>query len=429
MERKVVFSTKMKKCFSYLSNSQLQPCEQKEPRLGMFNGRSFPSSDVRRAWELVCKGTDGANEMEIRKTYTKAVTAVDEQARNIYKEDPFNQVPVGDEFLQIMIDQGCFILQVILFSLGVSEKLNDDWSKHRVKAWVTSLFCIRNQLPLVVLKEIMKQSFFKELLKSRKKWRRPKDMARMVFYDQLVEPMLEGPGHKVNFMKQIVNGVIKKSMGFSDQEPPTLLHALWLHQTGPGPIVGNIEDEVGDEDDESCSSWYTVRSATELQNVEITFKNNKGKGIRGIEFKRKMIDADLCLPSITIEPNTEILFKHLIDYEEEIDLGKNQREVCSYLKLMRELVRTPDDAKVLAMQGIVNADPEGERNLPEILKGLPLPDMVGDNQHMVDVRRKIRSYVKPSIRGKVVNLLVFTVILSLLQDIYAVLSYHYPRKG
>ncbi|XP_043706324.1 uncharacterized protein LOC122655979 isoform X2 [Telopea speciosissima] len=420
---------KMKKCFSSLTNSQLQPCQQEEePRLGMFNFSSFDSFEVRKAWDLVQTRTTGADAMATRNKYIEAVKKVEEQARKIYRDDTRAPVPSGDDFVAKMIDQGCFVLQVALLSLGgASEKLNQNWNKALVEGWVPSLFRISSQLPLVILKKLMKQSFFQEVLKSRKQWNRPKDMARMILYEQLVEPMLEGSGQKVDFMNQFVNGLINKSMGFSDQEPPTLLHALWLHQTGPGPIIGNV-DEDRDENDDSNSSWYTVRSATELQKVEITFKNNKGKGSRGIEFKEKMINAVLSLPSITIEPNTETLFKHLIDYEVEIELGKTQREVCSYLKLMGELVRTPDDAKVLAMQGIVNADPKGEEDLPGMLQSLNLPDEVGDNQHMVDVRRKIRSYVKPSNWGKVMNLIVITVILTFLQTFCAMLSYHYPKK-
>ncbi|XP_043706323.1 uncharacterized protein LOC122655979 isoform X1 [Telopea speciosissima] len=421
---------KMKKCFSSLTNSQLQPCQQEEePRLGMFNFSSFDSFEVRKAWDLVQTRTTGADAMATRNKYIEAVKKVEEQARKIYRDDTRAPVPSGDDFVAKMIDQGCFVLQVALLSLGgASEKLNQNWNKALVEGWVPSLFRISSQLPLVILKKLMKQSFFQEVLKSRKQWNRPKDMARMILYEQLVEPMLEGSGQKVDFMNQFVNGLINKSMGFSDQEPPTLLHALWLHQTGPGAIIGC---NVGDEDeDESSNSWNTVRSATELQMVGITFKSNQGKFSRGIKFKEKMIDAVICFPPITIDSNTKTLFDYLIDYEVDIELGKTQREVCSYLKLMGELVRTPNDAKVLAMQGIVNADPEGEEGVPVMLQSLisRLPDEVGDNQHMIDVRGKIRSYVKPSNWGKVMNLIVITVFLTFLQTFYAMLSYHYPKK-
>nr|DAD33126.1 TPA_asm: hypothetical protein HUJ06_011977 [Nelumbo nucifera] len=53
------------------------------------------------------------------------------------------------------------------------------------------MFFITNQFPLVVVKEMMKQSFFQDLLK-RGKWKRPKDLQRIVVYDTLVEPHLQG---------------------------------------------------------------------------------------------------------------------------------------------------------------------------------------------------------------------------------------------
>nr|DAD32212.1 TPA_asm: hypothetical protein HUJ06_011063 [Nelumbo nucifera] len=217
---------------------------------------------------------------------------------------------------------------------------------------------------------MMKQSFFKDVLK-RGKWKRPKDLQRMVLYDTLVEPHLQRGAVRQCF--QISNCLPTKKAP-SLQDSPTLIHALWLLLAGPGCSTVNGDDY--DADEEQNSVWFTVRSATELQKAGIIFRSTKEKGTSGINFKNNWyrLDAYLYLPSLSIEPNTKTLFESLIDYEGEIYPDTSHREVCAYLKFICEIIRTPEDAKVLALYGIIHADPESEENLTRTLDSVRLPE-------------------------------------------------------
>lgn len=280
--------------------------------------KSNLTQEIRGAWDHVLKRTPEADQAALRSKYVEAVKAVEDEARAIYKNDEFNPVPRNrDDFVLTMIDQGCFTLLVALRSLSGSDHLGLSWSRENIKTWMPDLFGIRNQIPLVVLIELMKQKFFKDTIESvmkkreSQKQKRPDDLPKRVFYDHLVESKTNSPGCQVNLMKRLLSSVRSRGLAHQETSPPTLLHALWALLTGPAS--GGAEDNsagandnsanIGDDDDdENDSAWSTVRSATELQKERIIFKSNKGMGTRGIEFQKNMFDAYVYLPPSPSKP-------------------------------------------------------------------------------------------------------------------------------
>ncbi|XP_042483930.1 uncharacterized protein LOC122064288, partial [Macadamia integrifolia] len=353
---------------------------------------------VDRSWKYVLQET-GDNEWNTRQLYKEAVARVETQARAVYVEGDSRS---REEFVKVMIEQGCFILQVALCSLGGPKPLGyppDDpffgekrWNKEQIKYWLTSIFYIKSQIPLVVLKVLMKQSFFQKVLKSGK-WKRPKDLARMALYDFLVEPMLYEPVYKVDTIRRLMCFFNKRSRRFH-QEPLTPLHALWLLVTGPVGFYGGggggancIEED--DEGDHLYTTLSSVRNIMELQASGISFKSDKGLGTRQIMFRKRMLDAHLYLPCIYMEDDTMALFQNLIDYEVAVDLDINGREVSAYISFMKELIRSRDDVKVLVTQGIIDTNPDFENELPGKLWGLNAME-VGNSHNLVSIRRQIR---------------------------------------
>ncbi|XP_043706318.1 uncharacterized protein LOC122655978 isoform X1 [Telopea speciosissima] len=404
---------------------------------GYFDhGRIFPDLEdktedvVDRAWKYVLKET-GGKESNTRRLYEDAVARVETQARAVYVEGDSRS---KDEFLRIMTQQGCFILQVALCSLGGPKPLGyppDDpcfgergWDKEQIKYWVTSIFYIKSQIPLVILKELMKESFFQKVLKSGK-WKRPKDLARMALYDFVVEPMLDEPVNQRSSIRRLLGFFFNRRSRRFHQEPITPLHALWLLLTGPVGSRGKANHIEEDEDDHLYTTLSSVRSIMELQAAGIAFKSAEGLGTRQIKFKKRMLDAHLYLPCIYIEHDTMALFQNLIDYETAVDLDTNGREISAYISFMKELIRSRDDVKVLVTQGIIDTNPDFENELPGKLWSLDTFE-VGNSHNLVAIRRQIRRYVRPSIRAKMVNLVVIGVFLTLVQTIYTALSYHHP---
>ncbi|KAJ4961841.1 hypothetical protein NE237_021751 [Protea cynaroides] len=340
-----------------------------------------PADDpVMSAWEHVrvrIKRTQirrfTCNKSETTQSYMNAVKKVEPQARALYVEDSRS----SDEFVRVMVEQGCFILQVTLCSLGGPKPLGyplDDpvFGKNKcnigwIRCLVTSMFYISSQIPFLL-----------------PKWKRPNDLGRMTF-----EP----------------SGFFKKRSRWQ-QQPTTPLHALWLLLTRS--VVSS-----GDEEGEGLlyTSLCPVRGAKELQSAGIIFKK-----------------ANLYLPCICLDEDTIDLFRNLIDFEAEVGLDMNWSEISAYLRFIKELIRSHEDVKLLVTQGIIDTDPGFEEEIPRYLEELR-PLGVGNSHNLGAVPRQIRRYAQPSIRPKILNLNVIGFILTLLQTIYSGLSYHHPLKS
>ncbi|XP_042484907.1 uncharacterized protein LOC122065169 [Macadamia integrifolia] len=360
------------------------------------DGLGVPMLD--RLWQHVLAST-GGNQSDPSQLYKNAVGRVEIKARAVYIEEDIIKCS-NEEFLQVMTEQGCFILQVALCSLGGPKPLGyppDDplfgekrWNKEVIRFLVNRyIFSINNQISLVILEALMKQGFFQKVLKSGK-WKRPNDLARMVLYDFLVEPMLE---HQVksqgNYMMRL-HGLFHKRMmsrRWHQEQPITLRQALWLLLTGPGSSHGRGANHI-EEGDYLYTNFPTVRGAMELQAAGISFKSEEGMGTRQIKFKKTMLGGYLYLPCICMEPHTMTLFQKVINDEVEFELDINRRSVSAYVSLMKELIRSRDEVKVLVTQGIIEVDPEYEQQLPDALLKLQTSE-VGNSHHLVAVRRQI----------------------------------------
>nr|DAD32289.1 TPA_asm: hypothetical protein HUJ06_011140 [Nelumbo nucifera] len=408
------------------------------PAIHPFSGRLFKQQEqqawkvVRGCWDHLLESSGAkqkTDKVAILKQYKDAVAGVKNQIRSIYA---YKDEELGggissrwdDELMKKMIKQGCFMLQLALFSLGGLKEhpVFHQAGLEKISYWVACIFRFKNQIPLVVLRELMKQSFFESAVRSGN-WKRPKDIPRTILFDFLLQPMLIDPRNKTSFIRKLRNFAIANTcVDHAHREPPTLVHALWLSVTGR--IHSGGAGKVNEAEEEDIGEWSTVRSATELQKVGINFRSNEGKGTRGIKFEKQMLEAVLYLPLLSIESSTKELLQNLIDYETNTSLGRHQREVCAYLKLMSELVRTPEDAKVLAQHGVIHGDPKQEEQLPAMLTSFWLKD-AGNNQNLGLVRRQICiAYVKPKKWEKLRYLLILTVLLTLVQTIYSVLSFH-----
>ncbi|KAK1375717.1 hypothetical protein POM88_031910 [Heracleum sosnowskyi] len=167
-------------------------------RFGPFynrEGSPLLTRPKQATWQHVASRLQGLDS-ETKELYVSAVEDINTQARNTYEEDAVKNY-LDNEFIRMMIEDGCFILQVALYLLGGSEEL-DYPSDHQVfgekrnikallRTWTRSLFFVGNQIPQIV----MNQSFFKAVI-AKRKWERPSsDLFRMALYDSLLLPSLK----------------------------------------------------------------------------------------------------------------------------------------------------------------------------------------------------------------------------------------------
>ncbi|KAL3506200.1 hypothetical protein ACH5RR_031582 [Cinchona calisaya] len=413
--------------------------EASHPRFGPFyRADESEVSGKKESWEKILeKSNDDDDKSETLETYLTAMRRVEKDARDAYGGDKALYYLTESEFRWMMIQDGCFFLQLALLVLGVSSKqlgYSDNHiifgKKQNKLRWIESMFFVGNQIPLVVLNELMKQDFFQNILRNETCWDVPSsDLCKKMLYDLLVLPALDcNKNHQP-----------KSKKAYCD-----LLHALHSFMLGSGRDL-IAHDEAGDLDPNDLEAAAGLDkdltfSATELAKKGIRFRKSKQLGCKGeITFKDYKLFACLYLPAFTVDDYTELLWRSLKCYEmtmsqQQEAAGKGIMSSCavrSYLQFINDLICTYEDVKVLEKKGIIKANnPSYKDKLPVILSKLVGKD--GNNYHYHTqnlhlLRIKLRDYnLAPWERFKIVAILLF--MLTIIQTFFAVLGYFRPTN-
>lgn len=492
-----------------LDNHEIKLRERSLPTFGPFYSKgesSLVQSSKNDAWNQVLEKSPD-REARTVEIYLGAVRGVEKQARETYAaadEGTVNNL-TGSQFRWMMIKDGCFFLHLALFVLGGSEQLGylPDGKifgkKPNIRGWIKSIFLAGNQIPLVVLRELMKQSYFQQVI-AQGKWEKPKDNAcKMVLYQFILLPALENQQMRGISFAQLT-GLVRRPL---PQPPPPsdILHGLHMLVVGLEVESNEAEDEEDEDEEEGdeeedleaqeagmlyqgghpreTASGRTqaeleaqgarvqdqgghrqegteihtnqpmadkdeyllvnghikdrkFSSAAKLRQTGIQFDLVDGKGSRGIaftKFRRSLswpfvaFRASLTLPPLFVDQYTDIMCQSLLDYERVQPICED--EVHSYLRFMSELIRTPEDAKLLAKRHTVIGKNRHKDILPNILHSLALENPY--NQHFRQVRSKVIEYSRPR-WAYMMRYVQLVLVLTLVQTVYAIVAYHKPKK-
>ncbi|KAG8369849.1 hypothetical protein BUALT_Bualt14G0056400 [Buddleja alternifolia] len=385
--------------------------------------------DKKKAWQHVLDNTPNCRAAVTTENYLSAVRLIENEARNCYPDGETDFL-TGSEFRWMMIFDGCFFLQIALHLLGKSQQLGyppDDtlFGKSTINArfrdakdWVESMFLVGNQIPLVVLKELMKQSYFKKVIKEGK-WEEPSELYRKALYELLF---------------------VSRLRWLHQQQPTDLIHGLHLLVLGPELNSTNNEEDEDEYEEEDVEAQHEAddslvalddkvsSSATDLKQKGIHFWVSREKGSRGICFTNTMWLLHgypiLHMPPILMNEDTELMLSCLRNYEISQKLSMSKREICSYLRFMSELIRTPGDAKIMSKKKIIQGEDKLRHKLPGILRRLASKDTY--NQNLRVVKLKISDY-SPPIWKKYWHIISLGLIITVLQTVYTILPYY--KKG
>lgn len=333
---------------------------------------------------------------------------IEEEAIGTYADDTLNDLQ-RVKFIEMMARDGCFFLLVAFSILGVGSTGTEVGfpEKHLIfgmgrvgeemDLWIHSMFFVGNQIPLIVLQEIMKLRFFQEL-KTGKQWKQPLDFAKKALYNFLIAE--------------------------HQQKSVDLIHCL--QSTFLGRKIGShVTVPVMDTD--ARDAIEEIPSATELFTLGIKFKKLEEEvGIRGICYTYSAFDHVLYLPVFKVDRYTELTVKCLHKYETVQASRGIEPDVSPYFKVFSELLRTPKDAELLSSQGVIQGKLEG---LPRLLSSF---DGMVPSEHVSHVRREIRKH-PPQYWQKCMKLWVkliapiaaiLTLIFALLPADYSLLGYY-----
>lgn len=434
--------------------------------------------------------------------YMAAMRRVEKEARAAYGGDAELADLTESEFRWKMIIDGCFFLQLALSLLNASVLLDLNYpdddpifgKKQSTKTFmglIKSMFLVGNQIPLVVLSELMNQNYFRTVIDSVQGWERPSDMlSKQLLYDLLVDPLISNGklwswknSQTLEKLRDLMRSMAcwsihaeKPTYDSSHHEKPSdLLHGLQLFLLGPADDqkAASLDDggELLDEEleDRDLEAGIKLKSPNpkannskeEEQLLPLQVANFKKQlsefnAIKEELEKNKQLSAsNLAKKGIYIWNNSKGGGSRGIDFKNRILCGSlfmpplkvnretnvlftnlkyyeivhKQKEVRSYINFMANLVSTYEDLNVLASKKIIdeNTKSEDKERFLEMLGNLSDKEEVLITHRHNSVIGRVKDY---SVFPWYIfkYVAIFVFVLTILQTIFGILSFRVGVK-
>ncbi|EXC31342.1 hypothetical protein L484_017622 [Morus notabilis] len=246
----------------------------------------------------------------------KAVTDVHEAACKYYAG------PIGmtmNEFVQVMVLDGCFIIE--LFRKKACQNLRglDDpvfEMSCLLQFLYHDLIMLENQIPWVVLETLFNLPFVTRIDK------RPLVQLAIEFFGNIF------PTSSSNSLQTLL---------YPQNEIKHILDMLRNSLVWPSSVTN-----------EADLNWQPMPSVTSLKKAGIKFKKGKNsKSILDVKFNKGVLE----IPPLLVQETTEPLFRNLISFEQ--CCPGCQPVITTYAILMDNLINTNDDIESLSRIGIL----------------------------------------------------------------------------
>ncbi|XP_050221295.1 UPF0481 protein At3g47200-like [Mercurialis annua] len=297
--------------------------------------------------QLLRRRSRNANNNEVKEEeadqllqpYVLAMGALEKSARKCYEETISLS---SEEFVEMMILDSCFVLEIFRFRIKDFEEEDDPKFANMLYLYSINrdLLLLENQIPFFVLLKFFNLS--------------------------------EKPDQNYGFIELFTPYLSCKFRGFKvdencDQyESKHLLDFVHRHWF-PFSTTTRKTPSVSDE-------WEPIRCAGELREAGIGFRrvgNEQERSIFDVKFKRGKLE----IPSLVIEEETETILRNMIAFEQL--LADEVSYVSDYMVLIDCLIDRPQDVQILCKSGIFE-------------------NRLGDDDAIVSIVNKLGLYVIPS---------------------------------
>ncbi|CAK9176816.1 unnamed protein product [Ilex paraguariensis] len=229
-------------------------------------------------------------------------------------------------FLEILLVDGCFILELLLRC--TDKKFKDEDDPITSNAWMVpairrDLALLENQIPFEVLQKLF-------------------DTVRLSCSP--TDPLTSAcscslPEHAMLFFQPVLNTdrdpSISKELGQYNRHFLGMLHKFYLPQNPPIKCS---------EDKKACGFRYC---ATELSEAGIKFKNGTQGRLLDITTSKGVV----VIPPFSIDETLDLLLRNLIAFEQ--CSFRTTHHISSYVFLMSGLIKSSNDIKFLQSKGIL----------------------------------------------------------------------------
>ncbi|KAF3641738.1 putative trans-resveratrol di-O-methyltransferase-like [Capsicum annuum] len=329
------------------------------------------------------------NSVSIDELYEK-VKNIMPNVRECYDDELIKKYS-HEEFAQIMLLDGCFILQY--FHCIVTGNYTELKMKSHDIAFIRrDLFLLENQLPFEVLQVLMSCKFKNnegmEMIKKFISSAHTKPTPPHGFIQGIKDFFLDLFGDTQKVMSFLGKICGEEGPPFTKQEstkiwlPSHLLELLKTHLIDP-----NAFSEGG------CylrGEWCSYRSAIELRRAGIRFRPGKSRRLSEVKFTSFHCSALLTLPPITVDDSTKSEFLNLVAYEACPDTP-DDFGITSFLTFMDSLIDHAEDVKELRSKGILLNFLGSDQEVADLFNEIAR-DLVPNPHAYVDVKDQIEKH-------------------------------------
>ncbi|CAI9774156.1 unnamed protein product [Fraxinus pennsylvanica] len=341
--------------------------------------------------------------------YVDALAEVADNLKDAYDQLATKWKLETEEFLELMILDGCFILEI---ARTATQTLNDYapndpiFSTHG-KLYIVpylkrDMLMLENQLPLLVLEKLV--AVEKGNSKGEEK----------IVNKLIVDFFSQKPVRNMGKCLHILDLYRKNLL----EEPPQKKHHKKSH-----PKVHHGEDEI-------------IRSAAELNEAGIQIKKSKTKSLKEISFHRGVLK----LPQIVVDDTTESMYLNLIAFE-RLHVGAGN-EVTSYIFFMDNIIDSARDVSLLHSSGIIQNAIGSDKAVAKLFNSLSKDVTLDPESRLEEVHKKVSNYCKKPWNAWRADIMhnyfrnpwailsviaaIFLFALTIIQTVYGVLSYVKP---
>ncbi|KAF5206431.1 hypothetical protein FRX31_003984 [Thalictrum thalictroides] len=301
--------------------------------------------------------------------YDMVLKVVKENDLRARYADDFKDKQFDDEqFAAIMFLDGCFILDFICYWLYEDPKEEEEGTKERDNSIMRDLFLLENQLPFLVLKELMRKIYIGDIRKVLDTRYEHRMGIGEENEDEELLPAWTTTDDSyqkeaiISFINQQIGTDIPKSDRYSSYEERQPIHLLDCLRMR---LEGNCRPSKSEGE-----KYQLIRSAKQLKAAGTVFKSSCKHFLAEISFQSGIIFAECSLPPIVVKNSTKSMLLNLAAYEMCPDASL-YKVVTSYICLMDELINDADDVKVLSSKGILRNYLGSDQQLADLFNQMP----------------------------------------------------------
>ncbi|CAL9769416.1 unnamed protein product [Musa acuminata subsp. burmannicoides] len=287
----------------------------------------------------------------------------------------------SNDFLQMMLLDGCFVIEMLLYwkgQGGLEAAQNPITSPSSLMVVARDMLMLENQLPF---------SLLQTLLDSAIPDRSPQLTGLMInFLDGCVDFKIQIPSRSVDFhhILHLLHSRVtppKKLDKMKSQSSDSNRSLPWMNRL----CCCGEDPEVTDEP-VSLLGW--IPSATKLREAGVHFRRKKeATSFLDISFKNKKME----IPQLQVDDGTNALFRNLIAFEQCYD--EVSSHVTAYASLMDCIVDTAADVALLQKCGIIVSGLGDSKEIALLFNKLCKEVAINDNEcHLSSIFRDVNKH-------------------------------------